>query len=96
MISSTTPDILQNLKAVLGKIMADGHVKNKYLSALTDVIDEINSSEFVFATDLFALTVKEKEKGGVIIDVFSTQGPLIDSIEYDSDDILTDDDAGQA
>ena len=97
MISSPTPDILQNLKIVLGKIMRDGHTRNKYISALEDAINEIRHEEVHLVTSSFAVSVKEKEKAGIIIDIFSVDGPLIDTIEYDNDDILTDDgEAGEA
>ena len=97
MISSPTPDILQNLKVVLSKIMRDGHTKKKYLSALDDAINEIANVEVHFVTAAFAVSVKEKENSGIIIDIFSVEGPLIDTIEYDSDDILTSDgEAGEA
>ena len=100
MISSPTPDILQNLKAVLGKIMKDGHTRNKYIAALDDVIDQIatfKTDEVRLITPIFAVDVKTKENNGIIIDIFSSDGPLIDTIEYDGDDILTNDgEAGEA
>ena len=98
MISSPTPDILQNLKVVLNKIMKDGHTKQKYITALDDAINEITHSEVEFITAAFAVSVKEKkDSAGIIIDIFSSEGPLIDTIEYDSEDILTHDgEAGEA
>jgi hypothetical protein len=97
MISSPTPDILQNLKAVLTKIMKPGHIRNKYTSALDDAIREIVNEEVHLITAAFAVSVKGKENNGIIIDIFSAEGPLIDTIEYDSDDILTTDgEAGEA
>ena len=97
MISSPTPDILQNLKVVLSKIMKDGHTKQKYITAIDDAINEIAHSETEFITAAFAVNVKEKENAGIIIDVFSTEGPLIDTIEYDSEDILgSNGEAGEA
>tara|TARA_R110000824_G_scaffold106287_1_gene251099 strand:+ start:931 stop:1224 length:294 start_codon:yes stop_codon:yes gene_type:complete len=97
MISSPTPDILQNLKAVLSKLMRNGHTKQKYITALDDAIHEIANSELHLVTSAFAVDVKAKENDGIIIDIFSTQGPLIDTIEYDSDDILgTDGEAAEA
>tara|TARA_Y100000310_G_scaffold197336_1_gene197431 strand:- start:213 stop:506 length:294 start_codon:yes stop_codon:yes gene_type:complete len=97
MISSPTPDILQNLKIVLGKIMKEGHTRNKYISALEDAIEEIKHEEVHLVTAAFAVSVKEKDNAGITIDIFSVDGPLIDTIEYDTDDILTDDgEAGEA
>ena len=97
MISSPTPDILQNLKAVLGKIMKDGHTRNKYIAALEDAINEISNEEIHLVTPAFAVNVKGKKNAGIIIDIFSTEGPLIDTLEYDSEDILTNDgEAGEA
>ena len=97
MISSPTPDILQNLKAVLNKLMRNGHTKDKYITALDDAIHEIANSELHLVTSAFAVDVKAKENSGIIIDIFSTEGPLIDTIEYDSDDILgTDGEAAEA
>ena len=97
MISSPTPDILQNLKVVLNKIMKNGHVKQKYISALDDAINEIAHEEIRLVTQYFAVSVKSKENSGIIIDIFSSEGPLIDTLEYDSEDILTSDgEAGEA
>ena len=97
MISSPTPDILQNLKAVLSKIMKNGHTRVKYINALDDAIKEIVQENVHFITAAFAVSVKEKENAGIIIDIFSVNGPIIDTIEYDSDDILTNDgEAGEA
>lgn len=97
MISSPTPDILQNLKSVLEKIMKNGHTRNKYISALDDAINEISHEEIKLITQYFAVSVKSKENSGIIIDIFSSEGPLIDTLEYDSEDILTSDgEAGEA
>ena len=97
MISSPTPDILENLKVVLSKIMKNGHTKQKYISALDDAINEIANTEVHLITAAFAVSLKEKDNAGIIIDIFSVEGPLIDTIEYDSDDILTNDgEAGEA
>ena len=97
MISSPTPDILQNLKAVLSKIMKPGHVQNKYITALDDAIREIAQEEIHLITSAFAVSVKGKENAGIIIDIFSSDGPLIDTLEYDTEDILTSDgEAGEA
>ena len=97
MVSSPTPDILQNLKSVLEKIMKNGHTRNKYISALDDAINEISHEEIKLITQYFAVSVKSKENSGIIIDIFSSEGPLIDTLEYDSEDILTSDgEAGEA
>ena len=97
MISSPTQDILQNLKVVLNKIMRSGHTKDKYINALDDAIKEIAQEDVHFITAAFAVSVKEKENAGIIIDIFSVDGPLIDTIEFDSEDVLTTDgEAGEA
>ena len=92
MISSPTPSTLEELKIVLDKLMAEGDTKNKYINALDDAIDELINDQISLITGIFAVNVTSNEKGGIIIDVFSKDGPLIDSIEYDSNDILTSDD----
>jgi len=96
MISSTTPDILKNLALVLKNIMSDGRVKTKYTSALQDAIDELTLEEYHFSTPIFSVTVQSKENDGVIIDVFSNQGPLIDTIEYNPDSMIGEEVAGEA
>ena len=96
MISSPTPDILQNLKVVLNKIMLDGVTKDKYVSALDDAITQINKTETSMVTNIFAVNVTKKDNEGVIIDVFSSEGPLIETFEFDSEDVLMDMDAGEA
>ena len=92
MISSPTPSTLEELKIVLDKLMAEGDTKDKYINALDDAIEEIINDQISLITGIFAVNVSSNEKGGIIIDVFSKDGPLIDSIEYDSGDILTSDD----
>lgn len=92
MISSPTPSTLEELKIVLDKLMAEGDTKDKYINALDDAIDELINDQISLITGIFAVNVSSNEKGGIIIDVFSKDGPLIDSIEYDSGDILTSDD----
>ena len=92
MISSPTPSTLEELKIVLDKLMAEGDTKDKYINALDDAIDELINDQISLITGIFAVNVSSNEKGGIIIDVFSKDGPLIDSIEYDSNDILTSDD----
>lgn len=92
MISSPTPSTLEELKIVLDKLMAEGDTKDKYINALDDAIDELINDQISLITGIFAVNVTSNEKGGIIIDVFSKDGPLIDSIEYDSNDILTSDD----
>jgi len=92
MISSPTPSTLEELKIVLDKLMAEGDTKDKYINALDDAIEEIINDQISLITGIFAVNVSSNEKGGIIIDVFSKDGPLIDSIEYDSNDILTSDD----
>ena len=72
--------------------MAEGDTKDKYINALDDAIDELINDQISLITGIFAVNVSSNEKGGIIIDVFSKDGPLIDSIEYDSNDILTSDD----
>ena len=92
MISSPTPSTLEELKIVLDKLMAEGDTKDKYINALDDAIEEIINDQISLITGIFAVNVSSNEKGGIIIDVFSKDGPLIASIEYDSNDILTSDD----
>ena len=92
MISSPTPGILEQLKVVLGKLMAEGQTKNKFINALDDAIEELINDEITLITGYFAVNVTTTDTGGVIVDIFSKDGPLIDTIEYDSSDILTTDD----
>ena len=97
MISSPTPEILEQLKVVLGKIMAEGHTKTKFINALDDAIHELINDEISLITGHFAVNITTTENGGVIVDIFSKDGPLIDTIEYDSADILTSDEfSGEA
>ena len=73
MISSPTPDILQNLKVVLNKIMKNGHTKQKYIVALDDAIKEIANTESEFFTAAFAVNIKEKEKYAISFNFQSAQ-----------------------
>jgi hypothetical protein len=97
MISMLTPDTLQKLKNVLDRIMKDGDIKNKYVYALQDAIDELTKEGFQLITQKYAVSLNSTEEGGVVIDIFDSTGPLIDTIEYDPSDILTNDsEAGEA
>ena len=97
MISLPTPDTLQKLKNVLDRIMKDGQVKNKYVTALQDAIDELNKDGLQLITPKYAVSLQATDTGGVTIDVFDVNGPLLDTIEYDPSDILTtDSEAGGA
>ena len=97
MISSPTPEILEQLKVVLGKLMAEGHAKTKFINALDDAIHELINDEISIITGHFAVNVTATYNGVVIVDIFSKDGPLIDTIEYDSADILTNDEySGEA
>tara|TARA_R100001594_G_scaffold133977_1_gene174895 strand:+ start:195 stop:485 length:291 start_codon:yes stop_codon:yes gene_type:complete len=96
MITSTTPDVLKNLNSVLKKIMSDGRIKDKYTSALQDAIDELNLDQIKFSSSLFSVTIQSTEDGGVIIDVFSNEGPLVDTIQYGSDTMIGEEQAGEA
>ena len=97
MISRPTPETLQQLKVVLGKIMAEGQTKDKFIVALDDAIHELVNDEISLITGYFAVNVTTTDSGGVIVDIFSKDGPLIDTIEYDSKDILTNDEcSGEA
>ena len=97
MISRPTPETLQQLKVVLGKIMAEGQTKERFINALDDAIHELVNDEISLITGYFAVNVTTTDSGGVIVDIFSKDGPLIDTIEYDSKDILTNDEcSGEA
>lgn len=97
MISSTTLPLLENLRDALDRIMKNGHIKNKYVSALDDVITEMTQVECQLITSAYVVNAREENEGDVVIDIYSTQGPLIDSIEYNTQDILaTDEEAGEA
>ena len=78
MISSPTPSTLEELKIVLDKLMAEGDTKDKYINALDDAIEEIINDQISLITGIFAVNVSSNDKGGIIIDVFSKDGPLID------------------
>lgn len=91
MISSPTNNTLEELRILLDKLMADSDIKDKYINALEDAILELSNDQISLITGLFAVNVTSNGKDGVIIDVFSKDGPLIDSIEYESGDILTTD-----
>jgi hypothetical protein len=91
MISSPTHDTLDELRILLDKLMADSDIKDKYINALEDAIHELSNDQISLITGIFAVNVSNNGKDGIIIDVFSKDGPLIDSIEYESGDILTTD-----
>ena len=88
MVTCFTTDILNDLTAVLDRIMKDGSVKDKYLSALKDAVDQLERDNIQFITSKYAVSIKESDEGGVLIDVFSVLGPLLDTIEYGPENIL--------
>ena len=96
MISSVTPDILQNLKAVLNKIMPNGPTKSKYVNALEDAIDNIKDKELVYSTLSFDGRFSTNDTGSLIIDIFTHEGTLVDTLEYCAENLISDDEAGEA
>ena len=67
MISIPTPDTLQKLKNVLDRIMKDGDVKNKYVFALQDAIDELSKDGLQLITPKYAVSLQSTDSGGVTL-----------------------------
>ena len=75
--------------------MANGPTRSKYVNALEDAIENIDTEKKIHTTNFFEFHINEDE-AGAILDVYTLDGTLIDTVEYLTSSIVRDDDAGEA
>mgnify|MGYP003628597502 CR=1 FL=1 len=91
-MDNNVTDKLQNLKAVLHKVMGpDSITCIKYTNALEDAIDFIYNDKLSITTPVFRLTAEKTPIGGIIIDLYTTNDDEhLQTIEFDPEDIIND------
>ena len=96
-MDNSVPEILQNLKAVLHKVMGpDSITCTKYTNALEDAIEFIDNTKICVSTPVFRLTAETTPLGGIIIDLYSSEDEHIQAIEFDPEDLIDDEIYGDA
>ena len=90
-------DRLQNLKAVLYKIMGPSSVTcAKYTNALEDAIDMIDNHKIAISTPIFRLTAETTKIGSIIIDLYSSEDEHLQTIEFNPEDLIDEEIYGDA
>ena len=90
-MDTTVSDRLQNLKAVLYKIMGPTSLTcPKYTTALEDPIEYIDNTKIAVSTPIFRLTAETTQFGGIIIDLYTNDDAHLQTIAFDPDDIVDD------
>tara|TARA_R110002020_G_scaffold152143_2_gene329760 strand:- start:2134 stop:2421 length:288 start_codon:yes stop_codon:yes gene_type:complete len=87
MKSSTTVDILVNLTKVLKNTMGKNEVSKKYINALEVAIGQMTLDVLHVDTEHFSVGV-EANDGGVVINVSTPDGDLIDTFEFSNEGII--------
>ena len=90
-MDTTVSDRLQNLKAVLYKIMGPTSLTcAKYTTALEDAIEYLVNTKIAGSTPIFRLTAETTQFGGIIIDLYTNDDEHLQTIAFDPDDIVDD------
>ena len=90
-MDTTVSDRMQNLKAVLYKIMGPTSLTcAKYTTALEDAIEYIDNTKIAVSTPIFRLTAETTQFGGIIIDLYTNDDEHLQTIAFDPDDIVDD------
>ena len=90
-MDTTVSDRLQNLKAVLYKIMGPTSLTcAKYTTALEDAIEYIDNTKIAVSTPIFRLTAETTQFGCIIIDLYTNDDEHLQTIAFDPDDIVDD------
>ena len=90
-MDTTVSDRLQNLKAVLCKIMGPTSLTcAKYTTALEDAIEYIDNTKIAVSTPIFRLTAETTQFGGIIIDLYTNDDEHLQTIAFDPEDIVDD------
>ena len=92
---TSTIDILQNLKAVLGKLLGDGLVRSKYTNALEVAIAQLELETIYVESDFYRVDV-ETLIDGIRITVATSEGDLLEEYEYKNGETFDDTNAGEA
>ena len=96
-MDSSITERLQNLKAVLYKIMGPTSVTGSlYTNALEDAIEYIHNSKLSIETAIFKLTVESTPTGGIIADLYTNEDEHLQTIAFDPDDIVSDEIYGES
>tara|TARA_Y100001973_G_scaffold34208_2_gene51468 strand:+ start:2292 stop:2582 length:291 start_codon:yes stop_codon:yes gene_type:complete len=87
---------LKKIKGVLNKIMGDTSLGTKYINALDLAIKSLTKDEASLVTKHFSVSVQNVNEG-IAVDVFYNKtGSIIESIEIDNDDIISEEGLAEA
>ena len=90
-METSVSDRLQNLKAVLHKIMGPESITClKYTDALEDAIEYMGAHKMSVSTPIFRLSVETTKFGGIIVHLYSTDDEHLQTIAFAPDDIVDD------
>tara|TARA_Y100000593_G_scaffold95053_1_gene198879 strand:- start:6529 stop:6819 length:291 start_codon:yes stop_codon:yes gene_type:complete len=90
-------DRLQNLKAVLYKVMGHDSITGaQYTDALECAIEFIHNSRLSIETPVYRVVAESTPDGGIILDVYTSEDEHLQTIAFDPDDIITDDILGES
>ena len=90
-MDNNVTDRLQNLKAVLYKVMGPTSITcTKYTTALEDAIEFIDNTKICVSTPIFRLTAETTQFGGIIIDLYTNDDEHLQTIAFDPEDIVDD------
>ena len=95
MRSSTTVDTLVTLVKVLKNTMGQNEVSKKYVDALEVAIGQMTLDVLHVDTEHFSVGV-EANDGGVVINVSTSDGDLIDTFEFSSEGLIEEEMIGES
>ena len=96
-MDSSVTDRLQNLNSVLYNVMGPSSITcGKYTDALEDAIEFIDNTKICVSTPIFRLTAETTKIGGIIIDLYTNDDEHLQTIEFDPEDMVSDDIYGDA
>ena len=88
-MDGSVTDRLQNLKAVLLKIMGSTSTTGVvYTDALECAIDFIHNNKLSIETPVYRVVAESTPTGGIILDVYTSEDEHLQTIEFDPDDIV--------
>ena len=86
---------LITLHKTLDKLMGKSVVGSKYKNALVDAVKSLSSKEIELESSKFTVTVIDKHDD-IIIDVYFTDGGLINTHKYCADCLVDENNIGEA
>ena len=86
---------LKKLHVLLNDLMGDTILGTKYIRSISKGIKSLEKNTLLVDNELFNVKVKNS-KGVIRIDVSSKTGEIIDTIKYDSRNVISNDTVGKS